>query len=150
MQDTGSQFAKQDALPEAAAPAAPSRFMAPPADAPIGNMTFQQFLEREMMDPTNSAEMVRGYMEMHAALMEGKLNQSDIDAIQFGRNEGMGGNSMRQKFDAMATAIETIMREHGEAGFKITRPTEPVAEAPVLLSKVEGPTAVRKPPTMGM
>lgn len=103
----------------------------PAPELPAGSMTFQQFLEREMADGSNSPEMVRGYMEMQAAMVEGKIDPSDIDAIQLGRSQGMGGNTMRQKMDSTLTAseyndlaagFETVMREKGgQPGFKLDR-----------------------------
>lgn len=98
-------------------------------ELPAGSLTLQQFFEREEADPTNSPEMSRGYMEMKAAMFEGKLDAADIDAIQLGRSEGMGGNSLRQKMDGKLTAAEFndlaeqlqgLMRDKGgEPDFKI-------------------------------
>lgn len=102
----------------------------PVLELPAGSLTFQQFLEREMMDPTNSPEMARGYMEMHAALMEGKLDKADINAIQLGRTQGMGGQMMLQKYETLASWVEQVAGIGGEDGFKITRPAG--MEAPVV------------------
>lgn len=124
------------------------------AELPAGSITFEQFLKREMNDAKNSGEVSRGYMEIQSAIVEGKLDPADIDAIQLGRSEGMGGNAMREKMDAsltnnefnkLADGIEGLMQKKGFEGFKISNrpaldeePSAPAAKIEVV-SETSGP-----------
>ena len=83
---------------DAAAPAAKAM------ETPEGNLSLSSYLDRELKNPKNSAEITQGLQEMKGALDEGRIKEGDVDVAKL-KTEA-GGMVSREQYTAIADSLE--------------------------------------------